>query len=112
MSRYTNRKIFQNRNNLYEEMREERDVKYFRQYSTPNMKYPTATQMREIKTIPHIWKRGDKFFKLAHEHYGDSTLWWVIAWFNKKPTESHVELGTAILIPKPISKVLKYLGNK
>jgi len=67
MSRYTNRRIYKNNNELYEEMCEERDVKFFRQYETPNFKYPTAAQMREIKTISHIWKRGDRFYKLAHE---------------------------------------------
>ena len=112
MSRYTNRSIFRNDNDLYEEFCEERDVKYFRQYATPNLVYPTAIDMRDLKTIPHIWKRGDRYFKLAHEHYGDSTLWWIIAWFNKKPTESHIKLGATILIPKPLTKIIRYLRNE
>ena len=53
-----------------------------------------------------------EYSKLAHKHYGDSSLWWVIAWFNKRPTESHVTVGTVIVIPMPIQKVLKYLRNE
>ena len=112
MSRFTNRRIFRNGNELYEEMAEERDVKYFRQYATPNFEYPSVAQMKEIKRIKHQWKRGDRFYKLAFEHYGDPQLWWIIAWFNKVPTESHVPIGSILLIPKPLSKVLKYLRNK
>ena len=112
MSRFTNRKIVRNNLDLYEEMLEERDVKYFRQYVTPNMVYPTAHEMRQIKTVSHVWKKGDRFYKLAHQYYRDSSLWWVIAWFNKKPTESHVALGSLVLIPLPISKVIKYMRNE
>jgi len=49
---------------------------------------------------------GDRYFKLAHRFYGDSKLWWVIAWFNKKPTESHVDVGDLILIPTDLYQIL------
>lgn len=112
MGRFDNRKIFINRSELYDQMAEERDTKYFRQYETPEHRYPTAEEIRELKIEKHVWKSGDKFYKLAHEYYGDSNLWWVIAWYNKTPTESHVSLGSVLLIPNPISKVLKYMRNK
>ena len=112
MSRFTRRKIINNLSELYHEMAEERDVKYFRQYETPNFKYPTSRELAEVKFIRHVWKTGDKFFKLAAEHYGDSQLWWIIAWFNKVPTESHAQKGQIILIPKPLGKILTYLRNE
>ena len=112
MSRFSNRTIFRNRNELYEEVLEERDLKYIRQYETPNFKYPSAEEMREIDTVRHVWKRGDRFFKLAHEYYGDSTLWWVIAWFNKTPTEAHVSVGKVVFIPRPIGKIIRFLRNE
>lgn len=112
MSRFNKRKVYANKSDLYHEFAEERDVSHFRQYESPNFRYPTAKEMREIKTIKHVWTSGDKFYKLAHQHYGDSSLWWVIAWFNKMPTESHAKLGMMISIPMPIQKVLKYLRNE
>ena len=112
MSRFNKRKLYNNRNEIYHEMAEERDVEYFRQFETANFRYPTAEEMRKLRIIKHIWKSGDKFYKLAHTHYGDPNLWWVIAWFNKMPTESHATLGSVISIPLPIQKVLAYLRNE
>ena len=106
------RRVVRNNLDLYEQMLEERDVKYFRHYVTPNFQYPTKEQMREFLVLRHVWKKGDRFFKLAHKHYGDSRLWWVLAWFNKKPTETHVNLGDIILVPKPLTTLMKYLRNK
>ena len=62
--------------------------------------------MSEITTNGYIWGVGDRYFKLAHRFYGDSKLWWVIAWFNKKPTESHVDVGDLILIPTDLDQIL------
>ena len=53
---------------------------------------------------------GDRFDLLAHQYYGDSELWWVIAWYNQTPTESHVELGDVLQIPLPLHKVLSSMG--
>ena len=47
--------------------------------------------------------------KLAHQFYGDFKQWWVIAGFNKKPTESHVKMGDTIRIPKDISEALEVI---
>ena len=85
-------------------MAEERDVKHFRQYETANFRYPTAQEMRELENYKSYMEIRDKFYKLAHEYYGDSELWWVIAWFNKMPTESHAKLGGVISIPLPVQK--------
>ena len=112
MSRFNRRRIFVNRADLYEEMAEERDIKFFRQMETPEFRYPTSEELKGLTIEKHIWKSGDKFYKLAHEYYGDSRLWWVIAWYNKSPTESHVTVGSVLSIPNPVQKLLKYLRNK
>ena len=86
---------------------EQRGVKKIQQYSTPKMKYPSPQAIADnIERIPHVWKSRDMYWKLAAEFYGDSQLWWVIAWFNKKPTESHCKLGDIIYIPIPLETVL------
>ncbi len=99
-SRYTIRELITNNNKMYKEHFKKRGVTYMRQYDTPVMKYPTLKQINEIGTVSHIWKTGDRFYKLAQYHYGDSQFWWVIAWFNKAPTEAHVEFGDIVLIPE------------
>ena len=105
-------KIINNINELYHEMAEERDVNMFRQYETPNLKYPSSAEMQDLNLIRHVWVAGDKFYKLAALHYGDPQLWWIIAWFNKVPTESHVKKGQIVLIPKPLGKITTYLRNE
>ncbi len=103
------RTVVRNAEELYEEIFRKRGVKFIDHYSTPNMHHPTAKQVSNVELVSHIWKVGDRFFKLAHEHYGDSKLWWVIAWFNQLPTDSHVELGQVINIPVPLGDALGIL---
>jgi hypothetical protein len=47
---------------------------------------------------------------LASEYYGTPELWWVIAWFNGKPTEHHVELGEVIQVPLFLDEALSIFG--
>ena len=110
MSRYSGRETFFNRDELYESTFDEREVNGVTQYSTPILKHPTKDQIASLRTVPHVWKTGDKYFKLAFDHYGDPKLWWVLAWFNKKPTESSLKYGDVIYVPHPIDRVLTYLG--
>jgi len=80
-----------------------------RQYSTPTIFRITQAQRRSLTEVPHIWKTGDRFYKLAATYYGRPQLWWVIAMYNNTPTEGHVKLGDAIIIPTPIEQLLRYL---
>ena len=108
-SRYNDRLKQKNGAPYYADLLEERGVRYIRHFVTPELKYPDAKQLTGIKRVGHMWRTGDRYYKLAHQHYNDSRLWWVIAWFNRKPTEAHVKLGEVIFIPKPLSTVTKYL---
>ena len=51
-------------------------------------------------------------FKLASKYYDDPTMWWVIAFYNQKPTEFHLKLGDLVYIPVPLETVLFYIGYK
>ena len=108
-SRYLNRRITRNDNKLYRQALEDRNVKFIRQFRTPNLAYPDADQMRGLQKVGHIWTLGDRYYKLAHQHYGESQYWWVIAWFNKKPTEAHLSLGDVVYVPLPLSRILNLL---
>jgi hypothetical protein len=109
MSRYSNRLKGVNKNRMYEKTFESRQVDEVKQYRTPVFKYPTDEQLKRIDYIAHTWHYGDQFYKLADKHYGDPTLWWVIAQYNQKPTEGHMEIGEQIKIPFPLARVLKMM---
>lgn len=107
MSRYNQRKKFVNTKRFYQDYMEQRGVKKITHFDTPNLKYPKPSVVAdEIKRITHIWSSTDLYWKLAAKYYGDPEKWWVIAWFNKRPTESHCKIGDIIYIPTPIDTVL------
>jgi len=108
MSR-VDRSIVRNAMELYEELFRKRGVKFIDQYSTPIMHHPTAKQVATVELVSHVWKVGDRMSKIAYQHYGDPKLWWVIAWFNQTPTDSHIQLGQVINIPVPLGDALGIL---
>ena len=110
ITRSSGRRIVGNKHESYENMFEERGVKEITQFSSPHLDYPTPQQIASLSTVDHIWRQGDRYYKLANTHYGNAKLWWVIAWFNKKPTEGHVKLGDIIKIPLPIEVIMRYYG--
>ena len=107
-SRYDNRSIFENREELYENLFEDKGVKKIVQYDTSLFKKITPEQYSQLSVITKKWSTGDRYYKLAAEHYGDPKLWWIIARFNNKPTEGHLKLGDNVLIPLPREVILGY----
>ena len=112
MSRYNRRKIGVNDSELYHEHFIERDVNYIQQYITPDFIYPSDEQAKLISFFEHIWSPRDKYYILATRYYNDPKLWWIIAQWNKAPTEQHLSEGQAIQIPYPLSAVYNYMGQK
>jgi len=108
--RYKKRILAFNANELYSEHFIKRGVDYIDQYTTPILAHPTPSQIKNLNIIHHSWTHGDKYYKLAHRYYKNSTMWWVLAWFNKKPTESHIKVGEILYIPTPLTEVLKAYG--
>jgi len=87
---------------------ENRGAKVIDMYETPIMHHLTNDQIAQLNPTPHIWKLGDKFYKLAFEHYGDASMWYVIAWFNKKPTDGNVVVGEVVYVPHPLEDIMAY----
>ena len=108
INRYSSRIIFNNDLDLYKQYFKDRNVKFIKHYSTPSFYYPNSNEITNIQLLEHTWTVGDRYSKLADTYYGDPKSWWVIAKFNQKPTESHLTVGDIILIPTPLTVVLKY----
>tara|TARA_R110000824_G_scaffold109470_4_gene257059 strand:+ start:28 stop:369 length:342 start_codon:yes stop_codon:yes gene_type:complete len=108
--RYETKRTILNNNSIYKEILQARNVPFIEHYRFRSMRYPTVQQLGQLQINKHIWSLGDKYWKLAEAAYGDPSLWWVLAWFNKKPTESHFKMGDMVLIPYPLETVLDLLG--
>ena len=96
---------------LYSEVLDEKQVRRIPHLTTAHIAGLDASVRSRFKKIEHIWMSGDHFYKLAQKHYGDPKLWWIIAWYNTRPTEAHVKVGDLIRIPIPLEKVLFYFNN-
>ena len=110
-NRYLNRPIRLNNEEFYEEFFTQRGIRQLNQYLTPNFPKLTTDRKMALETVDHVWKVGDKLYKLAAKYYGDSTLWWLIAWYNEQPTEAHYTLGQIVYIPLPLGRVLSYYNR-
>ena len=108
-SRYIEKQKLRNANPAYGEQIRNRKVNFIDQFETPILHQPTSRQIASLERVKHVWKTGDRFFKLAHTYYGRTDAWWVIAQYNKKPTESHINFGDIIYIPMPLEKALLYM---
>jgi|TARA_R110000823_G_scaffold90906_1_gene200551 hypothetical protein len=105
--RYNNRRKITNSDEIYEELFDGRGVKEITSYGTARFKELTIQNRYSLTNKHHMWSTGDSFWKLASEYYGSPGLWWIIAWYNQKPTESHVQAGESIAIPLPLDKAMK-----
>ena len=110
ISRYDVRKLIMNSSPFYSELLKKRDVKFINQYTTPEFSKTAFEEAQDFSYSYHIWTHGDRLYKLANKHYGNSELWWVIALVNSKPTESHFQIGDTVLIPQPLNRVLEAFG--
>ena len=99
-----------NDTDFYRELRERRGVKQIEQFTTPRLRQPSVSDRIRLKTSTHIWKYGDRFYNLAHQYYGDTRYWWVIAWWNGIPTEAEANTGDVLEIPLDLSETLLVLG--
>lgn len=109
INRYKDRRIVKNTLDQYSKVFKDRNVNFIQHYVSPKFNFLTAEQYSNIRVINHFWKEGDRFYKLSEKYYDDPTDWWVIAKFNLKPTESHVQVGDIIKIPIPLDLVLEYM---
>ena len=107
--RFLNRSVLNNSSINYKEVLRRKNKGFIKQYSSPALPRIRNISSLEISEIRHIWKTGDRYYKLASRYYGDPTFWWVIAMFNNAPTEGHLRHGDVILVPTPLETVLSFI---
>lgn len=65
-----------------------------------------------ISVSEHVYSLGDTLAKIAYKQYGDARFWWLLAWFNTKPTDLHCELGEIIYAPHPVQEAVNQMFNR
>jgi len=107
MPRYKRTKMLRNKSKYYEFLRRTRGgVRSIVHYDVPEIKNPTRKERAEISSVTHVWKYGDRYYNLATQYYGIPDYWWVIAWWNGRPSEANVKPGDVITIPLNLEETL------
>jgi len=102
------RDLLENRHVRDADLLKRRNKNLIIHYDTPEFPDLTNNQIDSLDIMTHVWTLGDRYWKLAAKYYGNQDLWWVIAWFNRAPTEAHFEMGELVEIPFPLERVLRY----
>ena len=110
-SRYNNSPIIKNIAAEYNDFFDKRGVPYITQISFDKFKEMKISDTPGVQFEKHQWTSSDRFYKMAHQYYGDPTYWWVIAFWNHLPLESDVKLGQTLIVPMPIERILKAIGT-
>tara|TARA_A100001015_G_scaffold125823_1_gene139426 strand:- start:4309 stop:4650 length:342 start_codon:yes stop_codon:yes gene_type:complete len=77
------------------------------QTETLRLNEPTEEELRnDLTFVEKIFSIGDKMYKYSYEFYGSTEYWWLIAWFNNKPTDIHCKVGDVLYIPLPLDKAI------
>ena len=70
-----------------------------------------SEDFNNLNILSHIFETGDKLYKISYKHYGNAKYWWVLAWFNLKPTDFHCKIGDTIYIPLPLDEAI-YMATR
>ena len=108
MARYINKRKFKGETiKTAKDLLKTRNLTNARLIETSLIKPLTVEERKKYSTRTIIWQKNTRLFKLAFEFYGDSKLWWIIGWFNQKPTDAHFSVGDEVLIPFPVEDIYK-----
>jgi hypothetical protein len=111
MGRYSGKTIGRNEERIYSDLLNDKGLNHIDHYLTPSYSPLEVDDTLSLTRIQHVWKAGDRLWKLSSQYYGEPTYWWLIAWYNQKPTESHFAIGDIVIIPTPFERVLGLYGN-
>jgi len=110
-SRYNRREIFLNKNKKYKNVFfKNRDIQETYQYDMPDITYPTSNEIADLENVLQVWKATDTLYNVSNAFYGSPQYWWVIAWYNKRPTEADFVVGEQYYVPLPLEAVLEYIN--
>jgi nucleoid-associated protein YgaU len=80
------------------------------QTTTTTFRTPSEDEILNIAYAAENWTLGQRLYKLAYKHYGNSSYWWLIALFNNISTEAELQFGQVIKVPIPLDVVLNLYG--
>lgn len=108
--RYNKRSILSNTRPIDRKRVTRRNTNSLTYFSADSLKHPTQEDYNRIGSKPVIWNETTRLSSLAQQYLGNFEYWWVIAWWNKKPTDAHFKAGDVVYIPNNLTMALEALG--
>jgi hypothetical protein len=88
----------------------------FKRYATikdPRQYYPNVTIKDRETDLWMEYGTEDKLELVAHEVYGDASLWWIIMLANPEyAMEYEIEPGETLRVPLPLNSVITEIKNQ
>jgi hypothetical protein len=108
--RYNKRSVLNDTRPINRKRIVERNSNSVTYYSADSLKHPTQEDYNRVGSRPVIWDHTTRLTKLSNQYFGSFEYWWVIAWWNKKPTDAHFNIGDVVYIPNNLTLALEALG--
>lgn len=109
MFRYKNYELIDNDSSFYSKQRKARSKNKITQYRLRTLGSLPDSIRNQLIITEIVWKVDTKLYKLADGFYGDPDLWWLIGYYNNKPTDANWAVGDKVLIPTPPRIILEFL---
>ena len=104
--------IYRNDDELYRDFMNRTGAQAITHYGLVTYGDPAQESfLRQIEITQHLYKVGDSLSKIAFKYYGEARYWWILAWFNSRPTDLHCSVGDTILIPTPLEAAVSQAYN-
>ena len=111
--RYNERGIFINDEMSYKDsFFDKRAIEQIVQYETARFYYPSVSERQNMNVSTIVWASNSRLYNLASQYYGDPSLWWLIAWYNQKPTEAHYSIGDVVYIPNNYTEIMNFFQRQ
>jgi hypothetical protein len=110
MSRYRKYEKVENDLDFYSKQIDKRNKKRITHYRPRPLGAITKAMNAQLHVQKTIWKIETKLYKLSFDFYGTTDLWWIIGFYNGKPTDADWNIGDVVVIPQPPSVILNELG--
>lgn len=76
--------------------------------------YPRKTRALRsmVNETLYVIQANDNWYKIAHRFYGNKDMWYIIAWYNKIPSDTLLKTGETLTIPASPEVVLNFMETR
>lgn len=75
-----------------------------------SLKYPEFEKISSLIFAYEVWEVGSRLHKISEKYYNDPSFWWVIGFYNKKPTDANWAVGDIVKVPVSLEEACYALG--